>query len=75
MAWLELVKNPKILLNYQLIPPNLPFPMGYVSLMRSLKVAGVLDQSPLLATIGNAAGENMASQEMDFILVGFPGCV
>lgn len=75
MAWLKLVKNLKILPNYQLIPPNLPFPMGYVSLMRSPNVAGVLDQSPLPATIGNAAGENTASQEKDFILVGFTGSV
>lgn len=74
MAWLELVKNLKILPNYKLIPPNLPFPMGYVSLIRSANAAGVPDQSPLPSTIGSAAGESTASQENDFIiLIGFAG--
>lgn len=69
MAWLGLVKNPKIPAELSLIPPNLPFPMGYVSLIRFSNVAGELDQRPLPATIGNEAGENKASHEKNFILV------
>jgi hypothetical protein len=52
-------------MDYRLIPPNLPFPIGLGSLVKSLKEAGSLDERQVAITRGHSAGENMARKEMD----------